>query len=110
MAADYSPPADGINFDVRPRADLAVVELDGDLVVYDPAAPACHVLSGGAVVVWAELNDRGPGSVVEGVCQRVSGVPHEIGDQITGVIADLARLNLLEPAFDGRTKQASTGV
>jgi len=99
MAADHLSQADSINSGARIRSDLAVVELDGDLVVYDPAEPACHVLSGGAVVVWAELDEHGPDGVVERVCQRVGGAADEIGDQIRDVLADFARLGLLEPVF-----------
>lgn len=36
----------------RRRAGLATVELDGELVVYDPGAGALHVLNASAALVW----------------------------------------------------------
>ena len=94
MTAERASEANSIGDDVRLRDDLAVVELDGDLVVYDPVEPACHVLSGGAVLVWAEL-EGGAGGIVERICERVGADIGDIGDEIIAVMADFARLGLL---------------
>ena len=96
MTAEGSFQVDDISSGVGLRADLAVVELDGDLVVYDPVEPACHVLSGGAVVVWAELDDEGTEGLVERICRRVGADVNQLSDEIWGVVADFSRLGLLE--------------
>ena len=100
MPANHLSPADS-NSGARLRSDLAVVELDGDLVVYDPVEPACHVLSGGAVIVWAELDGNGSEGLVERICRRVGADLEQIGDEIRGVLTDFARLGLLEPVVGG---------
>lgn len=100
MTAERSSDVDETSSDVRLRADLAVVELDGDLVVYDPVEPACHVLSGGAVLVWAELDGEGTDGLVERICRRVGADVDQISDEIRGVVADFARLGLLEQVAD----------
>ena len=80
------------------RHDLAVVEVEDDLVVYDAARSVCHVLSGGAVTVWAALEGTTTADIVDRVCQRVGRDRREIGGEVESVIADLERLQLLIPA------------
>ena len=87
------PPADA-----TVRADLEVVELDGDLVVYDPVSTASHVLSGGAVVVWHELARSRVGGLVERVADLVGEPVDDIADDVGLVVAQLTELGLLEIA------------
>jgi hypothetical protein len=80
--------------DTSIRTDLAVVELDGDLAVFDPITTICHVLSGGAVLVWAEL-DAGLAGLVQRVAERVGESTETIEADITEVIRQLNALGLL---------------
>lgn len=77
------------------RDDLAVVEIDGDLVVYDPVQLESHVLSGGAVIVWLELDGQSVDGLTERVAARLGLAMDEIADDVTGVLTQFQALGLL---------------
>jgi hypothetical protein len=82
------------------RDDLGVVEMDGDIVVYDQTRHRVHVLAGGAVLVWAALEEGETGSVAERVADRV-GVPvADLAPEIDTVLAQFRDNGLLRsPAY-----------
>jgi hypothetical protein len=77
------------------RDDLAVVEIDGDLVVYDPVHLESHVLSGGAVIVWVELDGQSVDGLTERVAARVGLAVDDIADEVESVVARFQALGLL---------------
>ncbi len=77
------------------RKDLAAVEIDGDLVVYDPREPACHVLSGGAVLVWLDLEGSTTEGLVERVQRRIGPSAADIEQEILEVVKDFDGLGFL---------------
>lgn len=81
----------------RLRDDLAAVEVDGDIVVYDPAAPACHVLSGGAVLVWMCLDGFSTDGVIDRVLQHTGDDDAGLPEQIMAVVDEFEGLDLLVP-------------
>lgn len=77
------------------RDDLASVEIDGDLVIYDPVGHATHVLSGGAVIVFGELAGDVVDGLVERVAARVDAEPDDLAAEVEGVLVQLDELGLL---------------
>lgn len=81
------------------RDDLLVLEFDPDLVVYDEAAGECHVLMGGAVVVWVELEAAEAGlsigELVERICDRIGVERAEIAESVEETVESLRSLGLL---------------
>jgi hypothetical protein len=66
---------------LRRRGDLAAVEVDGETVVYDPAAEMLHHLDRTATAVWNGL---------DGTC-TLSALAHELAvlfDADAGVVID----------------------
>lgn len=83
----------------RVRDDLLVLEFEPDLVIYDEANGECHVLMGGAVAVWVELEASPDGvgaeDLVERVCQLVGVAPDEISNEVAETLGSLESLGLL---------------
>jgi septum formation inhibitor MinC len=77
------------------RDDLAVVEIDGDLVVYDPVHLESHVLSGGAVIVWVELDGQTVDGLTERVAARVGLAVDDLAAEVESVVAQFSALRLL---------------
>lgn len=84
------------NVGVGPSPDLAVIEFDGDLVIYDEGRAECHVLTGGAVVVWAELESGGTYRIVERVAARTGTGVEDIGAAVNEVVTRLGEMGLLQ--------------
>jgi hypothetical protein len=85
MSASTTPP-DGV------RPDLAWVEVDDEIVVYDPVASMSHLLAGGAAIVWRDLARSGRAGAIERVTQAVQGAS---ADDVRAVIEDLEALGFL---------------
>lgn len=88
------------------RSDVAWVEIDGDIVVYDPVGPMTHILSGGAALVWLELAEVGTldaPRLVELVARRVGSETEELRSEIHGVLEQLVSIGLTEGS-DGRPR------
>lgn len=79
----------------RPRPDLAIEIVDGDVCIYDPVSTTCHVLSGGAVLVWDELAAGGLDDIGQRVADRAGVDPAEIADDVASVVDQLDSLGLL---------------
>ncbi len=82
---------------VRPREDLAMVEIDGDGIVYDFGEERVHLLNPTAVFVWKLLDGETcladlaeDISVAAGVDQRV------VLDDLVRLVGDLEAEGLLE--------------
>lgn len=84
---------------LRVRDDLLVLDFDPDLVIYDEASGECHVLMGGAVVVWTELEASTTGVEIEVLVarlrDRVGVAPEEISRQILETVESMRDLGLL---------------
>ncbi len=89
---------------IRPkvRTDLAVVELDGEAVIYDPDGGGLHHLNPTATVIFSVCD--GTATVKElaadiGKAFRMS--PQEIERQVRALLRELRRGGLLEGAGKG---------
>ena len=85
--------------DFKIRSDVAWVEIDGDIVVYDPLGPTTHILSGGAALVWLELLEvgtLGTQTVLERIAHRVGSETDNLGGEILGVLERLVSIGLTE--------------
>lgn len=92
--------------DRRVRHDLVVAEMDGDLVVFDHVAMSCHVLSGGAALVWRALERGHLPTLIAQVAEDVSDLVSPTPDQIEALLDELSELGLLAgPADDGTNGQ-----
>jgi PqqD family protein of HPr-rel-A system len=88
--------ADPLALNPRARADLDLVEIDDEKVVYDPRTGEVHYLNATAALVF-ELCD-GSGSVREiaGDLAEAFGLPEdEVVDQVEGLVASLREAGLL---------------
>jgi PqqD family protein of HPr-rel-A system len=86
---------------IRPkaRADLAVVELDGEAVIYDPVSGDLHHLNPTATVVFSLCD--GSASIRELAVEiaEVFGQPtDEIEAQVRRLLRGLRKQGLLEPS------------
>ena len=83
----------------RARADLAVVELDGEAVVYDEAENALHHLNPTATVVFSLCDGS---ATIRELADDLGGAyavaAGRIEPQIRGLLLRLRRAGLLEPA------------
>lgn len=77
------------------RPDLAAVEIDGEIVVYDPVEGAAHLLSGGAVAVWCALDGQPIAGLDERVANLVGLGPDDVAGEVARVVASFADLGLL---------------
>ena len=81
----------------RPRADLIVVELDGEAVVYDEASGSLHQLNRSATVVWGLCDGRTTVDVIAADVADTFGLPiEEILPQVLDTIETFAGAELLE--------------
>lgn len=88
----------------RLRDDLAAVEVDGDLVVYDAETPACHVLAGGAVLVWLALEGATTEGLAERVIQSLETADDDVVDQVSRLVGQFDQLGLLTDDVTDRTE------
>jgi hypothetical protein len=89
-------PDEGSSTPRRSRG-LAAVELDGDLVVYDPADQVLHVLNPAAALVW----DRCDGTttvaeIVAELSRWVARPATDLAGEIAAAVADLRHLGLVD--------------
>ena len=89
------PAPDGI------RPDVAWVEIDGEVVVYDPAGPSTHLLGGGAAIVWQDVAESGRPGAEERIAALVGADVATFGDEVRSVLDQLRGLGLLTADHDG---------
>lgn len=88
-----------ITFGPARRADVEWVELDGDAVLYDPAAHVLHRLNPEAAAVWAACDGR---TTAEGIIGAIddayAGSSEAIARDVPAAIDRFRRLGLLHRA------------
>lgn len=91
-AADIGP--DDV---LRRRGDVAVVDLDGQAVLYDPDAAAAHHLDAIGALVWDLLDGAAPLSGQAAALADAFGAdPAVVESDIVRLTRDLGALGLLE--------------
>jgi len=82
---------------VRPRGDVAFVEIDGEGVVYDPRCQKTHLLNPTAVLVWRLLDGA---TSIEELIMQLSEIfaadPQVVQDDVRRLVSELEREELLE--------------
>lgn len=79
-----------------PRDEIASVEADGELVLYDPIAGRAHVLNPTAATVWQVLDGEVDVTTLAGEIAETFDVGvDEVTDQLLVLVQDLGRLGLL---------------
>lgn len=82
---------------VRPRSDVAMVEIDGDGVVYDSRFERVHLLNPTATLVWGLLDGETTLEDLALVLSDASGVESSvIASDLNRLVADLEAEGLLE--------------
>jgi Coenzyme PQQ synthesis protein D (PqqD) len=78
------------------RPDLEWVELDGEVVLYDPGAHTLHRLNAGAAAVWAACDGAAAQEyITRAIEETYSGPRGAIERDVPAIIAEFRRLNLL---------------
>lgn len=81
------------------RPDVEWVELDGEAVLYDPAAHMLHRLSPEAASVWAACDGQASvENIVRAISDAYAGSPQAIASDVPAAIDRFRRLGLLRPA------------
>jgi len=80
----------------RLRDDLGAVAVDGDIVVYDPAAETSHILTGGAVALWIALEDDDGRDVVDRVAELVGADPGAIDAEVRQALRSFGERGFLD--------------
>jgi hypothetical protein len=114
-------PAEAITADFIPsaRPDVAQVEVDGEVVLYDDAAGVMHRLNPTASILWACLDGTGTLDEIAGDLAHAYGADTDV--VIADVVAltrDLGDKNLLvgvhgtpdDPGAEGRAEDAGGGL
>jgi PqqD family protein of HPr-rel-A system len=80
----------------RARDDLAVVELDGEVVIYDEASGNLHHLNPSATIVFSLCDGT---ATIRELSEEISGVfelePSEVERQIRSVVREFRAQDLL---------------
>ena len=83
----------------RIRADLEIVEIDGEAVVYDPANGSLHHLNATATVIATLLDGS---TTIRGVAEELADAydlpAQEVEPNVRTLIRQLRKLELLEGA------------
>jgi PqqD family protein of HPr-rel-A system len=80
----------------RVRGALEVAEIDGEAVVFDPAAGKVHHLNASAFAVWRALDGtRGPAEVARAIAEELAVAEPEVRAHVGRLVDDLAREGLL---------------
>lgn len=83
---------------VRPRADVAMVEIDGEGVVYDRVAERVHLLNPSATLVWSLLDGVSSLAELAAALAPATGLEEDVLlDDLVALVARLRREGLLEP-------------
>jgi hypothetical protein len=87
-----------VDFPAR-RVDVEWVELDGEVVLYDPTTQVLHHLNPGAAVVWASCDgSTSVAQIMREIDDAYIGRRHEIARDVRTVISRFRRLGLLRAA------------
>jgi hypothetical protein len=85
-----------------PRPDIEWVELDGEAVVYDPAAQVLHQLNGTAARVWAMCDGaKTVAAIVGQMREAYSGADDAIERDVQDLLVQFSQLGLLQARSDG---------
>ena len=80
----------------RPRDELAIVELDGEAVIYDESTGGLHHLNPTATIVWSLCDGVSTTSAIAADIADAFGLPiEEISGQVTEVVETFASAGLL---------------
>jgi PqqD family protein of HPr-rel-A system len=78
------------------RLDLSVLELDGELVIFDPLTTEVHQLNAIGTVIWSLLDGRATVDVlVQELAEGFNVPPDRVRQDVTGLLEELAEHKLL---------------
>lgn len=81
------------------RSDLAVVEVDGESVVYDETNEQLHHLNGAATIIFSLCDGTSTLARMSSEIATAFGVPRaEVTEQVKELVTELRRSGLLERA------------
>lgn len=75
-------------FVARPRATVASVELDGEVVLYDEVTEGMHVLNPTAATVWSCFDGR---SSLDDIARELSALYETDAETVRAAVVDVAR-------------------
>jgi len=95
-----SPPdveAIGAAFSGRVRSDVAWVEIDGEVVVYDAASASSYLLNPTAGLIWSALDGAGTlGEIAADLADAFDAEPEQVIVDVIVAVADFAGKGLIE--------------
>ena len=80
----------------RPRSDVLITDLDGDLTLYDPRHDRVHVLNASAGDIWRLLDGvRDLDQVAEAIAVAYSTDVDEVRTHVVRMVAQFVELDLV---------------
>jgi hypothetical protein len=92
----------------RARADVASVELDGEVVILDEREDALHLLNPTATTVWRCLDGSGTvGELIADLSEVFGSDPQTVRNDVGALLSDLAARRLLEDGTQSSGAEAA---
>ena len=89
--------ASGAAFLGRVRSDVAWVEIDGEVVVYDAASASSYLLNPTGGLVWSALDGTGTlGEIAADLADAFGADPEQVAVDVIAVVVDFAGKGLIE--------------
>jgi len=87
----------GVNAVVRPRSDLTIEEIDGDLVVLDSNGEQIHQFNAPARIIWARLASGDTQTqIADTLIRKFNATREVIEADVEKMISQFDKLGLLE--------------
>lgn len=96
MSRAIPPERIGPEFVPRPRATVHSVELDGELILFDPVTGGLHALDPIGALVWTGLDGRATaGQVAAELSEAFGADPEVVRADVVALLRGLGRAGLL---------------
>lgn len=106
MTTDNSADVASGRFVPHRRVTLAEAELDGDVVIYDDAGDAMHILNSSAALIWQSLDGKATVDDLVEDFVDLTGSPREtIRADLVATLASFLDRNLLARQNDERDEE-----
>lgn len=87
----------GAAFLGRVRSDVAWVEIDGEVVVYDAASASSYLLNPTAGLIWSSLDGTGTlGEIAADLAEAFGADPEQVIVDVIAAVVDFAGKGLIE--------------
>lgn len=87
---------------VKPRPDVIETELEGELILLDPASGEMFSLNATGRSIWRALDGRSVAGVVAAIERAYGVAPERAGEDVLALLGRLLEAGLVEARDDGR--------